>query len=100
MTPPDLNDGPLAVIEEEARAMAQCFGIGNPAEAAASLIDRILMRLGGAHIYVPKKSTQKREQIHYEIQSRFNGGNLFELARQYGLTPRHVRRIIAGRKLG
>jgi hypothetical protein len=37
----------MAIIEEEARAMATCFGVSKPQEAAASLVDRIINRLGG-----------------------------------------------------
>lgn len=89
------KDEPLSIIEEEARAMAQCFGVAAPAEAAASLIDRILMRLGGAHIYVPKRRAQSRQRDKKELIARFNGNNLFELAKEYGMTPRHLRRLLA-----
>lgn len=78
--------------------MAQCFGIAAPEEAAASLIDRLLLRLGGAHIYLPKRSARARQRMHAEIALRFNGRNLFELAKEFEMTPRHVRRIIADRR--
>ena len=98
MTEPLDHDEPLAIIEEEARAMAQCFGVAAPDEAAASLIDRILLRLGGAHIYVPKRRARSRRRDRVELQSRFNGSNLFELAKEFGMTPRHLRRILAGER--
>ena len=88
-------DEPLAIIEEEARAMAKCFGLAAPDVAAASLIERILFRLGGAHIYLPKRSARDRQRIHDEIIRGFDGSNLFELARKYEMTPRHARRILA-----
>lgn len=75
--------------------MARCFGINVPEVAAASLVDRILLRLGGAHIYLPRRTAQKRQQIHREIASRFNGSNLFELAKEYGISARHLRRVLA-----
>lgn len=95
MTAPIPDDEPLAIIEEEARAMARCFGITTPNEAAASLVDRILLRLGGAHVYLPKRSARDRKRVHQEIVRRFNGSNLFELAREFEMTPRHLRRILA-----
>lgn len=75
--------------------MARAFGVPVPEEAAASLIERILLRLGGAHIYVPRRTARARQKVHAEIAEKFNGSNLFELAREYEITPRHLRRIIA-----
>ena len=98
--PPPYPDEPLAIIEEEARAVARCFGVAIPEAAAASLIDRIVLRLGGAHVYLPKRTSRDRNRIRSEIFSRFNGRNLFELAREYELTPRHLRRILASRPEG
>lgn len=95
-SPSQIDDEPLTIIEEEARAMARCFGASAPDQAAASLIDRILLRLGGAHVYLPKRSARERRQIYLEIAVRFNGSNLFELAKEYQMTPRHLRRIISG----
>lgn len=89
------EDEPLSIIEAEARAMARCFGAAAPDEAAASLVDRILLRLGGSHIYLPQRTSRDRRKTHQEIAQRFNGSNLFELAREFQLTPRHVRRILA-----
>ncbi|MGQ3055169.1 MAG: Mor transcription activator family protein [Roseateles sp.] len=94
------SDEALDIIEEEARAMAQCYGVAAPAEAAAALIERLLLRLNGAHIYMPKQSSRKRVSEHQEISRRFNGSNLFELAREFGMTPRHVRRILAKPRAG
>jgi len=88
-------DEPLAIIEEEARAVAQCFGVPIPEAAAASLVERIVLRLGGTHVYLPKRTSRDRNRVHNEIAERFNGRNLFELAQAYGVTPRHVRRILA-----
>ena len=89
---------PLEIIEEEAKAMARCFGISAPDIAAASLMDRILLRLGGAHIYVPRRSMRDHRRMYSEIALRFNGSNLFQLAREYELTPRHLRRILSSKK--
>lgn len=88
-------DDPLAVIEEEVRALARGLGAASPDDVASLLVDRILLRLGGAHIYVPKRRARERQRVLEAIRSRFNGSNLFELAREFGLTPRHVRRLLA-----
>ncbi len=91
-------DEPLAIIEEEARAMAQCFGVATPDVAAASLMDRILLRLGGAHIYVPQRTARERAKVQEEIARKFTGSNLFELAREFEMSPRNVRRILAAKR--
>ena len=86
---------PVAIIEDEARAMAQAFGICSPDAAAESLVDRILHRLGGELVYLPKRTARRRARDREELTRRFNGQNLFELAREYGITPRHLRRVLA-----
>lgn len=88
------SDEALDIIEEEARAVAQCFGVLRADAAASALIERLLLRLNGAHIYMPKQSARDRRVKHVEIARRFNGSNLFELAREFGMTPRHLRRIL------
>ncbi|MET3477008.1 Mor transcription activator family protein [Variovorax atrisoli] len=92
---PPSPEEPLAIIEEEALAVARCFGVAIPEAAAASLVERIVLRLGGAHVYLPKRTPRERSRIRTEIVARFNGRNLFELAREYEMTPRHLRRILA-----
>jgi Mor family transcriptional regulator len=95
MTPSVLDDeDPIAIIEQEARAMAQCFGVARADEAAASLVDRILLRLGGELVYLPKRSARNRKRDREELIRKFTGNNLLELAREYGVTARHLRRIL------
>lgn len=88
------ND-PLAIIEEEACAVARSFGVAVAEEAAASLMERLIFRLGRAHVYLPKRTAKERARVPREIVQRFNGRNLLELAREYELTPRYVRHILA-----
>lgn len=88
------NIDPVAVIEQEARAVALSFGVSTPDDVAAALIERVLMRLGGGQLYLPKRSAQLQRARHQEIRARFKGNNVAELAREYGLTPRSVRRIV------
>ena len=82
---------PVLVIQQEARAVAQSFGVAVPDEAAAALVERLLLRLGGSKVYVPKLN---RRAAHSVIRERFDGSNLKQLAREHGLSVRHVRRIL------
>ena len=88
------NADPVAVIEQEARAVALSFGVSAPDDAAAALVDRVLMRLGGDRLYLPKKRSESPRARHQEIRNRFKGDNVAELAREFKLTPRSVRRIV------
>jgi len=89
---------PISILEEEARAVAQCFGVAASDAIAAALIDRMIARLGGTHVYIPLGEARRREAerqlVKNEIRKRFDGTNLKELAREYSLSPRHVRRIL------
>jgi Mor family transcriptional regulator len=89
---------PISILEEEARAVAQCFGIAASDDAAAALVDRMIARLGGAHVYFPlgvaRQRKASRHAVKSAIRARFDGSNLKELAREYDLSPRHVRRLL------
>lgn len=89
------RDDPISVLEEEARAVARRFGVAACNEVAAAFVDRVLLRLGGGYVYVPRRRTEERQRIRREIADRFNGKNSKELAREFSMTPRHVRRIVA-----
>lgn len=67
-----------------------CFGVREPELAAERFIERILVRLGGAHVYLPKRSSTKRATQREELLRRFNGSNLFEFAREFNMLPRHA----------
>ena len=83
----------VSVIKQEARAVALSFGVSTPDDAADALIDRLLMRLGGDRLYLPKQRAASAR--HREIRARFNGGNAAELAQEFGLTARRVRQIVS-----
>lgn len=94
------REDPLSIIEEEARAMALCFGVpeADCAEAAALMARRVQARLGPGSVYFAARSARDRERIHAAIRLAFDGTNVNELAREHRLTPRGVRRILqAGR---
>lgn len=88
------RDDPIDVIREEARAVARCFGMAACDEMAAAVVDRVLLRLGGTQCYLPRHSARERHRVQREIAARFDGRNVNTLAQAYGLTPRHVRRIL------
>ncbi|OGB68583.1 MAG: hypothetical protein A2486_16105 [Burkholderiales bacterium RIFOXYC12_FULL_65_23] len=89
------NTDPVAVIEQETRAVALSFGVSTPDDLASALVERVLMRLGGGQLYLPKKRTESPRVRHQEIRARFKGDNVAELAREFGLTTRSVRRIVS-----
>lgn len=50
---------------------------------------------GGDRLYVPKTSSaEDKAHRNKMIRAQFNGRNLLELASTYGLTERHIRRIV------
>jgi Mor family transcriptional regulator len=83
----------LAIIEEEARAVAQFFGIGAFEVAAQMLVGRVAGRLGGERVYV--SLAPQRKERDAEIRRRFTGANHQELAREFECSVRQVRRIVA-----
>ncbi len=86
---------PLTIIEEEARAVAKCFGVAASNEVAAAMVDRVRFRLAGVRFYVRSSAGRDRaRQIREEIKSKFNGRNIAELSSEYGMSERHLRRIL------
>lgn len=79
--------------------MARALGVSAAEEAAATPMERLIFRPGGAHLYLPTRTVKERQRIPREIVPRFNGRNLFELARDCDVTPRYVRRILADSRL-
>jgi Mor family transcriptional regulator len=88
---------PLAIIKEEARAVAQFFGVGACELAAQMLVTRIAERLGGEKHYVAGGREGRLERDE-KIRARFTGDNLHELSIELGMTERHLRRILAVKK--
>ena len=93
MKPDELD--PIEIIRAEARAVAQCFGIAAADEAAASMVERLQARLAGVSVYIPARSSQDRERVRVEILARYDGTNVGQLAREFDLTQRGVRKLIA-----
>ncbi|MBX9937106.1 MAG: hypothetical protein K2Y10_11000 [Burkholderiaceae bacterium] len=89
------NTDLVAVLHQEVCATAACFGLPAGTDLAASIIDRVMLRLGGCEVYVPKRAGRaKRASVHQHIRARFNGSNVAELAQEAGMSERQVRRIV------
>lgn len=88
-------EDPLDILEEEARAMALCFGTVDSEAMASALVKRVITRMAGTNFYVPSISARQRQQDHAAIRRKFTGANVQELAKEYGMSARHVRRIVS-----
>ena len=52
--------------------------------------------MGGFTVYIPSTRTIFAKCLETQVLSEFDGTNLSSLARKYGYTERHMRRIIHG----
>jgi len=91
---PDRFD-PIAILREEAYAAAVAHGADRCEELANNLVARYVSRIGGFTAYVPTRRAQDRARVASEIYSRFNGTNFNELARDFHMSARNIRYIIA-----
>ncbi|WP_374354536.1 Mor transcription activator family protein [Chitinimonas sp.] len=68
-------------------------------EAAIKLIDDIQQEWGGVPLYFAKGHLNRLSRRDQDIYTRFSGSNFLELARQYRLTERQIRIIVAKGRL-
>jgi Mor family transcriptional regulator len=87
---------PIAVLREELAAAAVCHGVERVDDLTEELVRRYVQRLGGGYVYVATQRGLKKRQMAEEIRQRFNGFNTRELSLTYGISARHVRRIVEG----
>jgi len=59
---------------------------------------RLALLCGGQNLYIPKRESLEREGRDRDIRARFDGGNYRDLARQYRLSERQIRKIISGHR--
>jgi len=57
---------------------------------------KVILALGGMWMYFPTIRRSGIGKIRAAIVADFNGGNHATLAKKYGYTERHVRRILGG----
>ena len=78
----------LEDIPEDFQDVAEAMGL----EAFLKLI----ALCGGQDLYIPKRESLERGPRDRAIRQRFNGGNYRELAAQFRLSVRQIRKIING----
>lgn len=73
----------------------QEMGLGDDCEPIALVVtERIRSYWGGCQIYIPMGRCLEVSKKSKEIEARFNGRNTRELCRCYGLTQRHLYRVV------
>lgn len=90
-----LDYNTIDVIQSECVAVAQCFGVAAAHDLAAMLADRLSARLAGTSLYIGTSSHASRRERCAAIRARYTGGNAAELAREYGVTVRYVRKLVS-----
>jgi Mor family transcriptional regulator len=86
----------VVLIETRHAARANGLDAGLAARLADTLAERLMLRLGGDSLYVPKSRRVDRAAVH----EAFDGTNYAELARAHGVTERRIRQILAERRGG
>ena len=62
-------------------------------EIGADNLLKLAVLVGGSTFYMPQAEGILRPLRDQKIKEEYNGYNDAELARKYGVTPRHVREI-------
>lgn len=83
----DLTDLQLLTADSLRR-----WGLADAEDVAAHLVADLRRNLAGATLYIDKGFSVRNQQIRTE----FNGRNSAKLAAQYGLSRRHIERIVNG----
>lgn len=64
-------------------------------ELAIRQLSSICKAFGGMQFYLPRGNQLENEIKHLHIWQDFNGDNVAELSRKYGLSMQHIYRVIA-----
>ena len=80
----------LADLHTLALMSLQRWGLADAEAVAAHLVADLRRQLAGNSIYVDRGFNARNQQIRAE----FNGRNSAKLAAQYGLSKRHIDRIV------
>lgn len=91
MTEKENDDIPSLVAEEMHRAQIANIPLADQPRYVA---DRIRLCIAGSNDYVRKRALSPAAR-RAEIKRRFTGDNIDDLARDYDLTPRRIRQILA-----
>jgi Mor family transcriptional regulator len=76
----------------EIQAILTAHGIATP--LAERICADISAAVGGQKVYIPVKRPFSYAERNAEIRAAFHGNNHSEVAERFGLTPRHVRRVL------
>lgn len=60
---------------------------------------RLVRVMGGVSIYICKADEIIKRARNIEIKERYNGYNLYHLAKEFNLTDRQIRNIVADVKI-
>ena len=84
-----MTDHPIQIEDLPAtfREIAEAIGL--------SAAWRLMQVRGGERIYIPKTDCINAAARNRAIRAEFNGANIRELARKYGLTKTWVREILS-----
>lgn len=86
----DLQDHTIAVLTQSELGITQDVAI----KIARELTDLTRKNWGGSNIYFPVNDFGKLSERDQEIYSKFNGGNHFDLSREYNVSEIYIYRIV------
>ncbi len=78
----------LDELKEQHREYAEMIGVEN--------LIRLSEAYGGTSIYIPKIDDMLKSRKNAAIIREFDGGNIKQLARKYGVSERTVYRLVKG----
>ena len=82
------------VAEQHKSGILQPFDVLMEIDNGFEAICTFVEHMGGTTVYVPSARTIFARCIEMELQENFKGGNIASVARKYGYTERHLRRIL------
>lgn len=80
----------LADLETLTVASLQRLGVADADAVAAYIVADLRRQLAGGVVYINRGFSVRNQQI----RTAFNGRNAAKLAAQYGLSRRHIERIV------
>ncbi len=84
----------LADFRDKASELLQDF-TAQPRQAAERLIEFIKKDWAGQQVYFPKNAAYELASRDWQIYNEFNGQNLHEISKKYGLTAARIYQIDA-----
>lgn len=84
------------LVDKAAELLAERYGLSSPRARAAGweIAELIRKEWGGQNLYLAKGKDYEITLRDVEMYRKFNGSNHFALAQEFGVTVRHVYRVI------